>query len=87
MSMNNQNDQTNMLIEKIRNGDNKAWEELISQYEGYIHSRAWEKIKGLNVSNPRIFGNPLISIRTYNHRFKYEGIVIEYRIRQTDLPA
>lgn len=37
--MNNQNDQTNILIEKIRNGNNKAWEELISQYEGYIHSR------------------------------------------------
>ena len=51
--MNNQNDQTNILIEKIRNGNNKAWEELISQYKGYIHSRAWEKIKGLNVSNPQ----------------------------------
>lgn len=33
--MNNQNDQTNILIEKIRNGDNKAWEELISQYKGF----------------------------------------------------
>jgi len=32
--MNNQNDQTNILIEKIRNGNNKAWEELISQYNG-----------------------------------------------------
>ena len=38
-------DLTSILIEKIKNGDNKAWEELISQYEDYIHSRAWEKIK------------------------------------------
>lgn len=53
MSMNNQNDQTNILIEKIKNGNNKAWEELISRYEGYIHSRAWEKIKGFNVSDPQ----------------------------------
>ena len=59
--MNNQNDQTNILIEKIRNGNNKAWEELISQYEGYIHSRAWEKIKGLNVSNPQAMEEELFA--------------------------
>ena len=52
MSEKNKNDQTNILIEKIRSGDNKAWEELISQYENYIHSRAWEKIKGRNASDP-----------------------------------
>lgn len=59
--MNNQNDQTNILIEKIRNGNNKAWEELISQYKGYIHSRAWEKIKGLNVSNPQAIEEELFA--------------------------
>ena len=59
--MNNQNDQTNILIEKIRNGDNKAWEELISRYEGYIHSRAWKKIKGLNVSNPQAMEEELFA--------------------------
>lgn len=59
--MNNQNDQTNILIEKIRNGDNKAWEELISQYKGYIHSRAWEKINGLNVSNPQAMEEELFA--------------------------
>ena len=59
--MNNQNGQTNILIEKIRNGNNKAWEELISQYKGYIHSRAWEKINGLNVSNPQAMEEELFA--------------------------
>lgn len=61
LNMNNQNGQTNILIEKIRNGNNKAWEELISQYKGYIHSRAWEKIKGLNVSNPQVMEEELFA--------------------------
>lgn len=59
--MNNQNNQTNILIEKIRNGNNKAWEELISQYKGYIHSRARKKINGLNVSNPQAMEEELFA--------------------------
>ena len=59
--MNNQDNHTNMLIEKIKSGDNKAWEELISQYEGYIHSRAWARIKGLNVSNPQAMEEELFA--------------------------
>ena len=61
MSEKNQDNQTNILIEKVKNGDNKAWEELISQYEDYIHSRAWEKIKGLNVSDPQAMEEELFA--------------------------
>lgn len=61
MNMKNQNNHTNILIEKIKSGDNKAWEELIRQYEDYIHSRAWEKIKGLNVSNPQAMEEELFA--------------------------
>lgn len=61
MSMNNQDNHTNILIEKIKKGDNKAWEELISQYENYIHSRAWEKIKGRNASDPKAMEEELFA--------------------------
>ena len=61
MNMKNQDNHTNILIEKIKRGDNKAWEELLSQYENYIHSRAWEKIKGLNVSDPQAMEEELFA--------------------------
>ncbi len=51
--MENRIDRTNELIEKIKSGDNEAWEELVRQYENYIHSRAWSKISDLNVSDPK----------------------------------
>lgn len=53
MNKNDQTERTNALIEKIKSGDNEAWEELVKQYEGYIHSRAWSKISDLNVSDPK----------------------------------
>lgn len=53
MNKNDQIDRTNALIERIRSGDNEAWEELVRQYEGYIHSRAWSKISDHNVSDPK----------------------------------
>lgn len=59
--MSDKTDLTSILIEKIKNGDNKAWEELISQYEDYIHSRAWARIKGLNVSNPQAMEKELFA--------------------------
>ncbi|MCR4655257.1 MAG: WYL domain-containing protein [Lachnospiraceae bacterium] len=45
------NGQINELIKRIQGGDNDAWKELIRQYEDYIHSRAWSRINGLDISN------------------------------------
>ena len=61
MKISDKTDLTSILIEKIKNGDNKAWEELISQYEDYIHSRAWKKIKRFNVSDPQAMEKELFA--------------------------
>ena len=51
--MENRTNRTNELIEKIKSGDNEAWEDLVKQYENYIHSRAWNKINEYDVSDPK----------------------------------
>ena len=61
MNINDQIDRTNALIEKIRSGDNNAWEELVRQYEGYIHSRAWSRINDLDVSDPKTIEKELFA--------------------------
>ncbi|MCR4989536.1 MAG: WYL domain-containing protein [Lachnospiraceae bacterium] len=59
--MKNPTDQTNKLIERIKRGDNDAWEELYRQYEKYIHSRAWNRINGLDVSDPKAIEEELFA--------------------------
>lgn len=61
MNINDQIDRTNALIEKIKSGDNNAWEELVRQYEGYIHSRAWSRINDLDVSDPKTIEKELFA--------------------------
>ena len=61
MNRNDQIDRTNELIERIRGGDNEAWEELVRQYEDYIHSRAWSRIKGYDVSDPKAMEEELFA--------------------------
>ena len=45
------NEEVNKLIEKIRGGDNAAWETLVDHYTQYIHSRAWSRIQGFDIRN------------------------------------
>lgn len=52
----------NCLIQKIISGnDNDAWEQLYKQYEAYIHSRAWNWLKDIKVSNPHSLEEDLFS--------------------------
>ncbi len=42
-------EEVNALIKLANAGDNTAWEQLYSNFEQYIHSRAWEKLKKLSM--------------------------------------
>ncbi len=55
------NEQINDLLSRAKSGDNEAWSELVKQYEAYVHSRAWNRIKGLGVKNPEALETELFS--------------------------
>ena len=36
---------------RVGGGDNAAWETLVEHYTDYIHSRAWDRIRGIDIKN------------------------------------
>ena len=42
-------EQIRELIVKIRSGDEKAWELLYENFKNYVHERAWQKLRGMNL--------------------------------------
>lgn len=44
------NEETQVLLEKAKSGDNKVWEELYNQYKKLIHKIAWKQLSELDFS-------------------------------------
>ena len=47
------NEEVKKLLERIKSGDNKAWESLYHNFEKYVHERAWNRLRKLNMSDNR----------------------------------
>lgn len=47
------NEEVKTLILKARSGDNAAWESLYYHFEKYVHSRAWNRLKKLDMAPDR----------------------------------
>lgn len=43
--------EVNDLIERIKSGDNAAWEKLCQNYEAYVHDRGWKRLKKLDMAD------------------------------------
>ncbi len=41
------------LVMRAKSGDNEAWNSLLEACEDFIHDRAWKRIKGYNVKEPK----------------------------------
>lgn len=47
------NSEVVILLEKIKSGDNAAWEELYGSFEDFIHNEAWSQLKALDLSDDK----------------------------------
>ena len=47
------NEEVKKLLERIQSGDNEAWESLYHNFENYIHDRAWNRLRKLNIPENR----------------------------------
>ena len=46
-------DELDTLVAKAKTGDNEAWNGLLEACKDFIHDRAWKRIKGYNVKEPK----------------------------------
>lgn len=46
-------DELDTLVARAKTGDNQAWNSLLEACEDFIHDRAWKRIKGYNVIDPK----------------------------------
>lgn len=46
-------DELDTLVVKAKTGDNEAWNSLLEACKDFIHDRAWKRIKGYNVKDPK----------------------------------
>ena len=46
-------EEVKILIKRIKSGDNEAWESLYHNFERYVHDRAWNRLRKLDIPENR----------------------------------
>lgn len=46
-----EDDEVNELLQRIKAGDNDAWQELYKNFDAYIHDRAWKKLDKFDMND------------------------------------